>query len=223
MFSYYGRKSKIVSKYPPPIYDTIIEPFAGSAAYSLHNDNWKKKVILVDKDPIIISTWLWLQSSSPEDILNLPDFKVGDNINSFDLNPGARQFCGFWLNTGSAQPKLTASKRFKPSYWTNIKRLTAENIPKIKHWDIRHDDYLNLTNIEATWFIDPPYFKGGKYYRYNKIDYTALGLWCKDRLGQVIVCENSGADWLPFKPLINFQGQSHKTLEVIYLNETNIN
>ncbi len=35
MFSYYGSKSKIVKHYPPPEYDTIIEPFAGSARYAL--------------------------------------------------------------------------------------------------------------------------------------------------------------------------------------------
>jgi site-specific DNA-adenine methylase len=42
MWSYYGGKSKIVQYYPDPKYDTIIEPFAGSAQYSLYGDNWKK-------------------------------------------------------------------------------------------------------------------------------------------------------------------------------------
>lgn len=35
MFSYYGSKSKIVDLYQPPKFDKIIEPFAGSARYSL--------------------------------------------------------------------------------------------------------------------------------------------------------------------------------------------
>lgn len=35
MFSYYGSKSKIVNYYPPPKENIIIEPFAGSARYSL--------------------------------------------------------------------------------------------------------------------------------------------------------------------------------------------
>lgn len=34
IFGYYGSKSKIAQHYPSPWFDTIIEPFAGSAAYS---------------------------------------------------------------------------------------------------------------------------------------------------------------------------------------------
>ena len=36
MFYYYGRKKQIAKYYPEPKYDTIVEPFAGSAAYSLY-------------------------------------------------------------------------------------------------------------------------------------------------------------------------------------------
>jgi len=34
LFSYFGSKARIGNKYPKPIYDTIIEPFAGAAGYS---------------------------------------------------------------------------------------------------------------------------------------------------------------------------------------------
>ena len=57
MFYYYGRKKQIVRRYPTPLLDTIIEPFAGSAAYSLHSDNWKRKVILVEKDDKVADIW----------------------------------------------------------------------------------------------------------------------------------------------------------------------
>ena len=50
MFYYYGRKKKIGKYYPKPSHDIIIEPFAGSAAYCLRDDNWKKDIILVEKD-----------------------------------------------------------------------------------------------------------------------------------------------------------------------------
>jgi len=46
MFSYYGSKSKLAQHYPTPKYDTIVEPFAGAAGYSLYGDNWKKNVLL---------------------------------------------------------------------------------------------------------------------------------------------------------------------------------
>ena len=56
---------------------------------------------------------------------------------------------------------------------------------------------------EATWFIDPPYRVAGRHYRFgpDDIDYVSLGEWCRERPGLVIVCENAGADWLPFRPL----------------------
>jgi hypothetical protein len=37
--------------------------------------------------------------------------------------------------------------------------------------------------------------------------------------GQVIVCENSKANWLDFKPLVEITGQSKKSLEMIWTNE----
>jgi len=45
----------------------------------------------------------------------------------------------------------------------------------------------------------------GQYYRYgsDKIDYAKLATWCRARPGEVVVCENEGAKWLPFKPLAN--------------------
>jgi 16S rRNA G966 N2-methylase RsmD len=72
-------------------------------------------------------------------------------------------------------------------------------------------------DIEATWFVDPPYFKGGNYYQFgNKgFDYNELKNWILLRRGQIIVCENSSATWMDFKPLIDIKGQRHKTSEVI--------
>ncbi len=55
--------------------------------------------------------------------------------------------------------------------------------------------------MKATWFVDPPYQNMGKLYKENKIDYQELGTYCRERLGQVMVCENEGADWLPFEKL----------------------
>jgi len=91
---------------------------------------------------------------------------------------------GFNINQGSANPKITA-KKFNG--WNKTKIKIAENLHKIRHWKIKCDDYYNVKNVKATWFIDPPYQEGGKYYRYNEIDYTYLAKWCKERKGQVIV------------------------------------
>ena len=76
MFSYYGSKSKIVDYYPSPKHKKIIEPFAGSARYSLKY--WQNDVLLVDKYHIIVRTWKWLQQCSENDIRKLPILKLGE-------------------------------------------------------------------------------------------------------------------------------------------------
>ena len=84
MFYYYGRKKQIAKCYPKPNFNTIIEPFAGSAAYSLHNDNWKKHVILIEKDKKVFDIWDWLiNKASEKDIRNLPELKVGEKSSEF--------------------------------------------------------------------------------------------------------------------------------------------
>jgi hypothetical protein len=84
MFYYYGRKKQIAKYYPSPNCATIIEPFAGAAAYSLYGDNWTKRVILVEKDPRVAEIWRWfINEATVSDIKQLPDLKVGDHSTEF--------------------------------------------------------------------------------------------------------------------------------------------
>ena len=80
--------------------------------------------------------------------------------------------------------------------------------------------YDEIQNQEATWFIDPPYQFGGEYYiKSNKhLNFEKLGDWCQSRSGQVIVCENTKATWLPFYPMRDMQGSQYKTTEAIWSN-----
>ena len=78
MFSYYGSKSKIVQYYPSPTCDKIIEPFAGSARYSLRY--WEKDILLVDKYKEIVDIWNYLQRAGEKDILGLLFLKKGMKI-----------------------------------------------------------------------------------------------------------------------------------------------
>lgn len=234
MFSYYGRKTKLAKYYPKPIYSTIIEPFAGSAAYSLHGDNWKKDVILIEKDQRLVLIWQYLQMATPEMILSLPKVQVGQDIRTLPeynrLRNPEKWLMGFGINPGSSTPKNVAGKF---NQWESEKKKIADNLHKIKHWKICLGNYDDLDIIipqlgierKITYFIDPPYQgRGGKWYKSefnNKnIDYIKLAEWCKSLKGQVIVCENSEATWLPFKPLVELKGQLHNTEEVIYYQET---
>jgi hypothetical protein len=216
MWSYYGRKSKLVHLYPSPKFDTIIEPFAGTAVYSLYGNNWQKDVILVEKYEVIVRIWKYLQQAKSEDILGLPILTKGESLDNFQqLAPEEKWLIGFCINRGSSTPKKTAQKF---NSWESNREVIAKDLYKIKHWKIQEGSYEQLTNMEATWFIDPPYQKQGKYYRHNanSIDFTHLANYCKNREGEVIVCENMGADWLDFIPLSEFRGQKNKNTEAIW-------
>ncbi|WP_312173570.1 DNA adenine methylase [Chryseobacterium sp.] len=214
MFYYYGRKKQIAKYYPKPNYDTIIEPFAGSAAYSLYKDNWKKKVILIEKDEKVYDIWRWLiHDASENDILNLPDLKVGEKSSEFLHIVHAATKMAFHFKTIKVTSVLERN-------WEISKRVFGENLFKIKHWEILNKDYSESPNIKATWFIDPPY-KGdaGLGYRHSSklLDYGKLAEWILDRQGEIICCEGKEGDYLPFKPLIELTGIAGKvSKEVIY-------
>jgi site-specific DNA-adenine methylase len=218
MFYYYGRKEKVFKYYSPPKYDTIIEPFAGSAVYSLKN--YEKNIIILDKDERIINIWKYLKSATSQEILSLPLIIKGQSLNDteFDnLTSVQKDLISFFSNPSSSQPQRSVGK-FNIWHEKNRKRL-SEDVNKIRHWEIILGDYRDIPNQKATWFIDPPYQgNGGKYYKHGNKDmnYDELREWITSREGQVIVCENSEAEWLDFKPLKNLQGQRRKTVEVVW-------
>ena len=216
MFSYYGSKSKIVDYYPPPKFDKIIEPFAGSARYSLKY--WQNEVKIVDKYKVVYDVWEYLKQATKADILGLPKMKSGDSVNDFNISQVEKDFIGFLICRGMESPRKNVSS-FVGDITPALIEI-ANNVFKIKHWEIINGSYENLNNDEATWFIDPPYQFGGQHYveSTKNIDFLKLSEWCKNRNGQTIVCENTKADWLDFKPMRQMQGSIHKTTEAIWSN-----
>ena len=216
MFSYYGSKSKIVDYYPPPKYGKIIEPFAGSARYSLKY--WDRDILLVDKYTGIVEAWKYLIEATKADILSLPKLKAGDNINNFNLSIGEKSLLSFLVNVGNTGRQSMTERSFD-MYDDQIKNISSQ-VFKVKHWKIKQQSFDELENIEATWFVDPPYQFGGNEYKHSNknIDFTELANWCRSRDGQTIVCENTKADWMEFKPMIKMQGMVHATTEAIWSN-----
>lgn len=225
-FPFFGSKWRTVSLYPSPQHQTIVEPFAGSASYSVvHHD---RNVILYDADPCIIGTWDYLIKVSPSDILRLPNIGVHDHLDYLPrLCQEERWLIGWWLNKATAHPCSTSSKwalEYPKQFWgPEIRKRIASQVDCIRHWRVFNDDYSQCPPIEATWFIDPPYSEAGKSYRNGSalISYRDLGRWCIRREGQVIVCENSGAKWLPFSHLAQTKanssnGKANVSHEVIY-------
>jgi hypothetical protein len=219
MWSYYGSKSKIVDLYPKPRYNKIIEPFAGAAKYSL---KWfDRDVTICDKYKTLIDVWKFLQTASEKDILGLPALKHGDSISNYPyLSACEKDFLGFLVCNGLESPRVNVGSFDGVNVERDLKRI-AKNLFKIKHWKIILGSYDALPNDEATWFIDPHYQFGGEYYvESNKnLNFDSLGEWCMSRSGQIIVCENTKATWLPFMPVKTISGSVKKSTEAIWCND----
>jgi hypothetical protein len=217
MFSYYGSKSKIVDYYPRPRNKKIIEPFAGSARYSL---KWfENDILLVDKYIVVVKAWKFLQRCSKKDILSLPILKIGESLDNFDLSEDEKILMGFIVQQGTTGSRKTVSSFAEHCIERNIKNI-SEQLFKIKHWEIRLDDYSNIQNEYATWFVDPPYQYGGHEYKFSNklLDYNKLAEWIMNRQGQIIVCENTKATWMPFLPVVKMRGAAFVTTEAIWSN-----
>jgi hypothetical protein len=225
-FTYFGGKWRIAKHYPFPVHDVLIEPFAGSAGYSLHYP--EKRVLLFDKDPIICGVWDYLIRSKESEILRLP--LVITDVREMALPQEAKWLIGFWLNKGNVSPCNIPGKwmrdNWRPnSFWGEaIRGRIASQLQFIRHWKIANKSYNEVENQKASWFIDPPYQISGVRYRFNKIDFSDLGSWCMERIGQVVVCEQDGAEWLPFIPFRTIKALEGKkgakqSKEVVWLNQ----
>ena len=227
MFSYYGAKFTGAKHYGPPRRSTVIEPFAGSACYSLYYS--VENCILVDKCERICAIWDFLINASPLEILNIPT-RFEDDAEIAKLPYEQRMLVGFWIGKGRAEPAQSLSSwyfRWRDEgscmVWSlPVQLRIARQVSKIKNWKIIHGSYVNAPNIDAHYHIDPPYSgKPGRRYKEHRLDYPSLAAWVMSLQGTVDVCENQGATWLPFKPLYEVnssRGRTHGTVskEVVY-------
>lgn len=208
-WSYYGAKWQLVPRYPAPEHGLIVEPFAGSACYALAYP--ERDVVLAESDPVVAGLWRWLIGASPSDVLDLPDPEPGQDIAELDVPEPARHLIGFWCARGQIRPRrhaggswMTEHKARRPgSFWGRPAReMIARQVHAIRHWRVV-DDYRECPDQEATWFVDPPYRGPGRHYRHGsaRLDFGSLASWCRSRRGLRIVCEQRGADWLPFEDL----------------------
>ena len=234
--SFYGAKWRMAARIPAPRYPLIVEPFAGSLGYSVR---WGAggKVLGVERDPVLVDAWQWMLNASPDDVRALPLLSDGDDLRHMaDLPAGARAVIGLWLNKGMTAPCNVPSKwmreplpgRLETFWGPGVRERIARQLPLIADWSIIEGDYTDVPDVEATWFIDPPYNnEAGRRYRFGSkgIDYAELGEWCRSRRGQVIVCEQVGAEWLPFEP-VSFsvkaarKGGCHYSPEAIWTADT---
>ena len=229
MWNYFGSKWNLAPFYGPPRTDLVIEPFAGSACYSLY---WNcRNVLLADISPEVCAIWDYLINCSDNDIRELPDTIIdAEHLHSIPKPAQLLIRRWIWCLPVISDNHVTMSRyhdhKYNPSKQLTIwspksKARIIGQKPLIADWKVWNKPYWELANFEAHWLVDPPYNnKAGKSYEYNcdGINYTDLGNWCQTRNGTIDVCEKEGADWLPFRELksshVSYAG--HKRVEVVY-------
>ena len=213
-FSYYGSKWRIATRYGRPQHDTVIEPFAGSASYSVR---WGvPRAILYDTNPVVIGVWEYLISVTEREMLALPDLQPEQTLNDLAIPQEARWLIGFSINAAVSSPCLRPSKWMRQGensaqFWSaKCRARIAAQLSGIRAWKAVVASYADIDVTPcSTWFVDPPYADKGKHYPFgaSQMEYKHLATWCRALQGQVIVCENDGATWLPFRPLHHAQSQ----------------
>jgi hypothetical protein len=212
---YYGGKWRAVPYYPQPMYSTIIEPFAGAAGYATRYHD--RDVVLVEKYPVIAEIWRYLITVTPHEIRSIPiNPQHIDDLPAW-VPQAAKWLIGFWLNSASTVPckslsagrkRMAASGRVFEGWTSATRDRIATQVQSIRHWRVIEGDYWAVDyNTEATWFVDPPYANdAGSFYVHgcDSLNYAWLSEWCQLLRGQPIVCENDGAQWLPFRPFRTF-------------------
>lgn len=208
LFKWFGSKWLSSKRLPEPIHDTIVEPFAGSAGYSLRH--YKRDVILYESDPHIYALWVWLIHDATEKLIrDIPiGVPVGTSIKDIGLSKGQELLLKTWQRTNNVGDCWTISPwGNKPGQWTeNTRSRVADQFHSIKHWIVGgYNGIVAFNEVckRATWFIDPPYIYNYKY-KSDIIGYGELAKAIHRTPGQMIVCEaicqDTGAvpNWLPF-------------------------
>lgn len=218
---YFGSKWRNARRYPAPEHPIICEPFAGGAGYSLNYTD--RRVLLVDKYPVIVGVWRYLINVTETEFRSLP---LVHHVDDAHVCEEAKNFIGYWLGKGSYAPRAHASSwmvQYPDRLWgAKVRDALASQLDMIRHWEAREASYEDLGFVDGvTWFVDPPYTEAGRGYPCGSrsLDYTQLGAWCRQQKGQVIVCENAGASWLPFRDAYTLNhglGRGKRSIEVIW-------
>lgn len=171
-FSRFGAKYRVARHLGPPRGDEVVEPFAGSACYSLF---WEpKRVSLYDKDDDTCLSWDWLINCSVADVMRLPA-PIRSNEEWLALPDGPRQViywnCGFaqprvgrnlppwylhYINTGERTGAMLGNNKWR-SWDESNRALIARQRPKLDKWTFEQLDYRDIPLRRAHWHVDPPY------------------------------------------------------------------
>jgi hypothetical protein len=162
------------------------------------------KIASMDEMPRLLSAALFVASIAAVPLLETTFIPADD---------GHQSSVVLELPPGTSLPETQAVAE-------DARQRIAAQVDHIRHWRVIEGSYETAPRDAGTYFVDPPYVEKGKYYRHrlSKEDYPRLAGWCLDLPGDVVVCEQHGANWLPFEPLATIKSTRGTSAEVVYLH-----
>ena len=159
-FSYYGGKWRAARYYPAPKPgQLVIEPFAGSAGYSVYHE--PKRALLIDAYEPIVGVWDYLIHVSADDLLALPDLAPGQTVDDLAVPQEARWLIGFWIHRGTTIPgkrvtsfanlalEDTWKHQGQVSWNAAARARIAGQLEKIRGWEVRLGSYETAPDLEG--------------------------------------------------------------------------
>lgn len=211
LFKCFGSKWTSSKLLPPPTGKIIVEPFAGSAGYSMRH--CEHEVVLYEANLHLRTLWKWLiEDASEQAVREVPiNIPQGTDIRTLGLSNGQALLLKNWQRTNNIGNLWTTSSwGHLPGQWTaNTRARVAEEVALVKHWSISAEvDGLSAFTLHKgqkfTFMIDPPYQYNYKYSS-EPLDYSLLGYLVQGVEGQVLalegLCTKTGAmpEYLPFE------------------------
>ena len=213
VFPHLGGKGGLAPLLPSPLCRLIVEPFGGAAAYSfLHHaghDVWVNEL-----NPCTYSIWEFLQWTDAFRVIQSDwpkSVRIGQHLDALVTNPahpGFLELVRAYINLGTYGMTGVRQVVTKDAagHWSQYKPRFTVILPIVARWKITNLDYRQLDDVDGCWLIDPPYnnVAGRKYeFKLPPEAYPQLAEWCLNRRGHLLVTEQTGSPWLPFRPLTN--------------------
>jgi hypothetical protein len=178
-----------------------VEPFAGAAGYALRYRD--RKVFLYDADPQVMTIWAMIVQNRKLDKRLPRDLPVGADARELTRDEDVLCLLRYSAGVASIKGQWKVSA-WGSKAWPLTRRRIVEEAPTVSHWRGECLSFERAPNRAATWYVDPPYSVCGVgNYTHSVVDYSAIADCVLNKWrGQRIVCEEDGANWLPFEKLV---------------------
>lgn len=171
---YSGSKKRLLKYLPgPPLgTTTIVEPFAGSAAYGLHYQ--PKSLVLAEANTDVRELWEWVATTATEeDLRELEAKKPTEKIDIRTLGLPKPQETLMRLSISGAYVGQLSSFIAYPQHSFDLSGI-AEVLSYVRRSVTIASDFRDTEGIKGLYFVDPPYLgtQGNYHDKSKKHDMT---------------------------------------------------